>query len=160
MIEIFINVIFLAIHGGSKKMMYCNRCAKKEGWPIMMLDSLKSFGPCECCGQQRLCNDIKSDMLELGGVELFPVKQELFLKSGVKNSLMKATRGKYRVLGFNLKKSFGNGLVVAVSVLDEQYDSWKCAGKRVLQLRKQTKKKDLVYFLYDSKGLLTKIKKD
>ena len=39
-------------------MFYCNDCGYKKGWPT---DSFsRSRGPCECCGETAICNDIKS----------------------------------------------------------------------------------------------------
>ena len=39
-------------------MFYCDECAKKRGWPNDAL--LKSFGACELCKKERVCNNIKS----------------------------------------------------------------------------------------------------
>lgn len=35
-------------------MYYCDTCAADKEWPKSLA---KSIGRCECCGQQRICND-------------------------------------------------------------------------------------------------------
>lgn len=41
-------------------MFYCDDCAKKCEWPESFG---RSTGPCEICGQVRVCNDLPSSQL-------------------------------------------------------------------------------------------------
>lgn len=43
-------------------MFFCDECRKKKNWPESFL---KSKGPCEVCGEVRVCNDVKSSFLPL-----------------------------------------------------------------------------------------------
>lgn len=40
-------------------MFYCNECAKKEGLPC----SISKSGQCEICKENRICNEVPSDVL-------------------------------------------------------------------------------------------------
>ncbi len=50
-------------------MVYCNECAKKEGWPVETF--LNYDAPCEICHIRTTCNDVPSKHL--------PKKKELKL---------------------------------------------------------------------------------
>jgi len=39
------------------EMFYCNDCAKEKKWPESWF---KSFGRCEICKEDKLCNDVPS----------------------------------------------------------------------------------------------------
>lgn len=41
-------------------MFYCDSCADEKGWPIGMM---RSRGPCEVCGETRVCTSRKSSLL-------------------------------------------------------------------------------------------------
>lgn len=41
-------------------MFYCDECAKKKGWPESMF---RSRGPCEVCGETKVCSSRKSSLL-------------------------------------------------------------------------------------------------
>ena len=41
-------------------MFYCNDCAKKYEYPETLF---KSVGKCECCGEKKVCNEMKSSEL-------------------------------------------------------------------------------------------------
>lgn len=41
-------------------MFYCEECAEKEGWPYL---STRSRGPCEICGETKICTDVPSRSL-------------------------------------------------------------------------------------------------
>lgn len=41
-------------------MFYCDECHQKYSWFDTIM---KSFGPCECCGWIRYCNDCPSSLL-------------------------------------------------------------------------------------------------
>ncbi len=43
-------------------MFYCDKCAKKYGYPVTMS---KSVGNCECCGKQSECNERPSYLLPI-----------------------------------------------------------------------------------------------
>lgn len=43
-------------------MFYCDSCRDKNEWPDGLM---KSFGPCECCGNVAQCSDISSSQLPL-----------------------------------------------------------------------------------------------
>lgn len=43
-------------------MFYCDECAKPRGWPETIF---RSEGPCEICGESRLCNDTPSRHLPI-----------------------------------------------------------------------------------------------
>jgi hypothetical protein len=39
---------------------FCDPCAKRKDWPESMF---KSVGPCEVCGNTRMCNEVHSGAL-------------------------------------------------------------------------------------------------
>lgn len=43
-------------------MFYCDKCADENGYPKT---AFKSMGPCECCGNVRVCNDRPSSSLPM-----------------------------------------------------------------------------------------------
>jgi len=58
-------------------MFYCDACAKKYDYPETLF---KSVGRCECCGEQAVCNEMRSTLLpppkdifsRFAGTSLFP----------------------------------------------------------------------------------------
>jgi hypothetical protein len=43
-------------------MFFCNKCAEECGWNESLV---KSFGPCEICGESTVCNDVPSRLLPI-----------------------------------------------------------------------------------------------
>jgi hypothetical protein len=41
-------------------MFYCDNCQKENNWPKSIM---RHYGPCEQCGVQSNCNEVKSDLL-------------------------------------------------------------------------------------------------
>jgi len=44
-------------------MFYCDKCGKKNGWPICT--PAPSRGTCEICGKAAVCNDVPSKNLPI-----------------------------------------------------------------------------------------------
>jgi len=140
-------------------MFYCDSCAKKENYPISANNLLRSSGKCELCNKPSECNDMSGKLLNLGNVVIFTDETGEVIKP--KNSCFKAKKGKYSVTGFNLKKVWGEKKLnfIPVSFIKEFSEKNK-AITELLEKRTKNKEKDMVYFVFDDKGNMVKIKKD
>ena len=118
---------------------------------------MKSIGPCEICEKVRPCNDIHHDMVDLGPVQLYHFKQKVFLKPNKKS--FEAPAGKFRIVGFDMKKLFGGDkeIYIPVNYL-EDFTKKKDAVIQILSLREKIKSdSEQQYFLYNDKGYMKKI---
>ena len=129
-------------------MLYCDDCAKDKKYPICETKYLRSYGPCELCRNVRSCNNIRTNMLDLGLVRIFHFKSEFFLKPDKKS--FKASEGKFLIVGFDMKKLFGTDKDVFVPV--HYYEEFSDRTKAVSKVKSLRKKSDPYYFLYNDKG--------
>jgi len=141
-------------------MFYCDDCAKSKKYPVLAAEDMKSMGPCEICKKVRPCNDITHDMLELGPVLLYHFKRNVFLNPNKKSFL--ASKGKFLIVGFDMKRLFGDDTTVFVPVdYHQEFSNKKEAVNKVISLRKKQKpddsKSQQQYFLFNDKGFLEKI---
>jgi len=138
-------------------MFYCDDCAKKKKYPIIASEKMKSFGPCEICGKERPCNDIRQKMLDLGFVELFYIKKDAFLNPEKKSFYAPAEM--YRIIGFNLKKSreLDTEVIVAVNY-KKDFTDIDDAKDMINELRSGSENDaDQQYFLFNSDGYMQRI---
>jgi hypothetical protein len=140
-------------------MFYCDDCAKNKKYPIWAKDDMKSYGPCEICRNVRPCNDLHHELLELGPVLLYHFKRDVFLKPDKKS--FQAQKGKFIIIGFDMKKLFEDDNTVFVPVnLHQEFSEKTKAVNKVISLRKKQKqdsKSQQNYFLFNDKGFLEKI---
>lgn len=139
-------------------MFYCDDCAKKKNFPIYAEEDIKSIGPCEICDKVRPCNDFKHNELELGPIILYHFKRDMFLNPDKKS--FQAPKGKFLIIGFDMKKLFGDENIVFVPVnYKQEYNEKTKAIKEVISLRKKQEdnKSKQQYFLFNDKGYLEKI---
>lgn len=140
-------------------MFYCDECAKANKYPIVANENEKSVGPCEVCEKVLPCNDVHHDMLDLGPVTLYHFQKSEFLKPDKKS--FQAPKSHYRIVGFDLKRVFGDDAIVIVPVnylndIKEKAD----ASKQIASLRgkvQNTEGSEQVYYLFNEKGYLEKI---
>ncbi len=138
-------------------MFYCDQCAKEHQYPSWADDKLKSRGPCEICKNTRPCNDVQDEMLDLGAVELYLIKKNVFLNP--KKPSFYAPEYLYRVIGFDLRqgRELRDNVVVAVNY-KEDYDDISDARGMVKELRsKVDPDSDQQYFLFNSDGYMERI---
>jgi len=138
-------------------MLYCDKCAEKNKYPIWVDEEMKSYGPCEICNKTAPCNDIHHDMLELGPVKIYIFKKNVILN--LKKQSFYAPKGKYRIVGFNLEhiRETKNRDIVPVNHTEDFKDKQK-AIEHIKQLRKDHENDDnQQYFPYNDEGYIQKI---
>jgi hypothetical protein len=140
-------------------MFYCDDCAKEKKYPICESKDMRSYGPCELCRNVRSCNNIHHEMLELGPVLLYHFKSNVFLKPDKKS--FTAPKGKFLIVGFDMKRLFGddNDVFVPVNYHQEFSEKTKAMNmvKSLREKQKKVSKSQQNYFLFNDKGFPEKI---
>jgi len=135
-------------------MFYCDECAKKKNYPILAAEDMKSIGPCEICDKVLPCNDIHHDMLDLGPVLLYHFKRNTFLNPNRKS--FRASKGKFLIVGFDMKKLFGDDTVFVPVNYQQEFSKKTEAINKITFLRKKqdNSKSQQQYFLFNDRGFL------
>lgn len=133
-------------------MLYCDDCGKEKKYPICETDHLRSYGPCELCRNARLCNNIRTNMLDLGPVRIYHLKTDVFLKPDKKS--FQASKGKLLIVGFDIQKLFGTDkdLFIPVNYHQEFTDRTTAVSKLKSLRKKQKSDSQQYYFLFNEKG--------